>query len=42
VPDRELTIIFLTNRQHEGLVGMEAYPKLDALRDEIAQTVLSF
>jgi len=42
VPDREITIIFLTNRQHEGLVGTEAYPKLDALRGEIAQTVLSF
>jgi CubicO group peptidase (beta-lactamase class C family) len=42
VPDRETTIIFLTNRQHEGLAGTEAYPKLDALRGEIAQTVLSF
>jgi CubicO group peptidase (beta-lactamase class C family) len=42
VPDREITIIFLCNRQHEGLVGTESYPKLDALRGEIAQTVLSF
>jgi len=42
VPDREITIIFLTNRQHEGLVGTEAYPKLDELREEIAQMVLSF
>jgi CubicO group peptidase (beta-lactamase class C family) len=42
VPEREITIIFLTNRQHEGLVGTEAYPKLDELRSEIAQTVLSF
>jgi len=42
VPDREITIIFLTNRQHEGLVGSDAYPKLDELRAEIAQTVLSF
>jgi serine-type D-Ala-D-Ala carboxypeptidase len=42
VPDRELTIIFLTNRQHEGLVGAEAYPNLDKLREEIAQAVLGF
>jgi CubicO group peptidase (beta-lactamase class C family) len=42
VPDREITIIFLSNRQHEGLVGTESYPKLDTLREEIAQTVLGF
>jgi CubicO group peptidase (beta-lactamase class C family) len=42
VPDREITIILLTNRQHEGLVGTEGYPKLDELRGAIAQTVLSF
>jgi CubicO group peptidase (beta-lactamase class C family) len=42
VPDREITVIFLTNRQHEGLVGTEGYPKLDELRGALAQTVLSF
>jgi CubicO group peptidase (beta-lactamase class C family) len=42
VPDREITIILLTNRQHEGLVGTEGYPKLDDLRRGLAQTVLNF
>jgi CubicO group peptidase (beta-lactamase class C family) len=42
VPDREITVIFLSNRQHEGLAGTESYPKLDTLREAIAQTVLGF
>ena len=42
VPNREITVILLTNRQHEGLVGTEGYAKLDELRRDLAQTVLSF
>ncbi len=42
VPDREIIVIFLTNRQHEGLAESGRYPDLGKLRREIAEAVLRF
>ncbi len=42
MPEREIIVIFLTNRQHEGLTESGRYPDLNDLRREIAQTVLEF
>jgi len=40
MPDREIIVIFLTNRQHEGLTESGGYSDLDNLRREIAEAVL--
>ncbi|MDO9515114.1 MAG: serine hydrolase [Syntrophales bacterium] len=42
VPDREIIVIFLTNRQHEGLTESGGYPDLNNLRRKIVQAVLNF
>lgn len=40
VPERDLVVVFLTNRQHEGLNAAGSYTSLDPLRREIAAIAL--
>lgn len=40
VPQRGIVLIFLSNRQHEGLTAAGSYPQLDELRGELARAVL--
>lgn len=42
VPDRDIIILFLTNRQNAGLGESGSYPNLNKLRRAIVATVLEF
>lgn len=42
IPEQEIIVIFLTNRQHEGLLESGGYPDLNDLGREIARAVLNF